>query len=196
MNRCKLYSNFSELLARPERFELPAPRFVVWCPIPQRNSLGPRCYKNSRQISCSLPAIVPLCPSGALPRWAGPFERSVGRPRKVSLAFSRNEGCQEPALRCGQDAPSSFGRRRGRGNAAQPQKRQHSAARPDAGSTAAGPKLSARGVYAAPRQGSLPEWAETRREMMAVAGAVECAPPGATRLALLIHRKCGFERRM
>src|SRR4051794_15433352 len=37
VNRQKIAQNFNrkitELLARPERFELPTPRFVVWCSI-------------------------------------------------------------------------------------------------------------------------------------------------------------------
>jgi len=76
------------------------------------------------------------------------------------------KGCQEPALRSGRDAPSSFGQRRRR----------------DAGPSATGPKLSACGAGAAARQGSSPEWAETRVEVMAPLSEAICAAPGAARL--------------
>jgi len=39
---------------------------------------------------------------------------AVENPQGGSLALNRNVGCQEPALRSGREAPSSFGRRRRR----------------------------------------------------------------------------------
>jgi hypothetical protein len=66
-------------------------------------------------------------------------------------------------------------------NAAHPQERQLSAAEGGRGTECARPELSIRGACAAPRQGSSPEWTETRVEMVAKLRR-KCAAPGATRL--------------
>ena len=50
------------------------------------------------------------------------------KPQGGSLALSRNEGRQEPALRSGREAPSSFGPAPKARSAAHPQERQHSVA--------------------------------------------------------------------
>jgi hypothetical protein len=91
---------------------------------------------------------------------------SATRLAKSRIAL-KNEGCQEPALRSGREAPSSSGRRRRR--AARRTRRSVSIAPPKAGrgTECARPELSICGACAAPRQGSSPEWAETRAEMLA-----------------------------
>jgi hypothetical protein len=72
----------------------------------------------------------------------------------ASLAPRNDEGCQEPALWSGREAPSSSGRRRRR--AARRTRRSVSIAPPKAGrgTECARPELSVRGACAALRQGS------------------------------------------
>src|SRR6266478_4514625 len=74
------------------------------------------------------------------------------------------KAARSPHFEAGGKAPLSFGRRRRR--ASRRTRRSVIIAPPQAGaggSSATGPKLSACGACAAPRQGSSPEWAEIAR---------------------------------
>jgi hypothetical protein len=84
------------------------------------------------------------------------FADAAGRPQKNGEApalHSQNEGCQEPALWGGREAPSRSGRRRRR--AARRTRRSVSIAPPKAGrgTECARPELSTRGARAAPASG-------------------------------------------
>jgi hypothetical protein len=100
---------------------------------------------------------------------------------KAAALHSQNEGCQEPALRSGRDAPTSSGRRRRR--AARRTRRSVSIAPPKAGrgTECARPELSVCGACAALRQGPV-----TRMDGDAGGDGSqlwrECAALGATRL--------------
>src|SRR6266851_5616684 len=98
-----------------------------------------------------------------------------------SLRSSQNEACQEPAFRSGREAPSSFGRRRRR--APRRSRRSVSIAPPKAGrgTECDRPELSVSGACAAPQNGSSPERAETRAELVANLWR-ERAAPGTPRL--------------
>jgi hypothetical protein len=84
----------------------------------------------------------------------------------ASLAPRNDEGCQEPALWSGREAPSSSGRRRRR--AARRTRRSVSIAPPKAGrgTECARPELSLSGACAALRQGSSPNG--RRRDWLAM----------------------------
>ncbi len=104
------------------------------------------------------------------------------KPQGGSLALSRNEGRQEPALRSGREAPSSFGRRQRR--AVRRTRRSVSIASPQAGRggpSATGLKLSACGACAALRRGS-PEWRRRARRSWPYFVGGDCVALGATHL--------------
>jgi hypothetical protein len=88
---------------------------------------------------------------------------------KAPAFYSQNEGCKEPALRSGREAPASSGRRRRR--AARRTRRSVSITPPKAGrgTECARPELSVSGACAALRQGSSPDG--RRRDWLLMTGA-------------------------
>src|SRR6185295_14295799 len=73
----------SEKLARPERFELPTPRFVVWCSIQLSYGrlvpVGPIARGGTARIAIGSPAPWQARPSGARPLAApgAEFDRAI-----------------------------------------------------------------------------------------------------------------------
>ena len=99
---------------------------------------------------------------------AGHFGEPVRRRETGSrpIRLRHKKGWQEPALRSGRDAPSSCGRRGRR--ATRRTRRSVSIAPPKAGRGTSAPGRSSPYAELAPRsrQGSSPEWAETRANVL------------------------------